>query len=60
MFRGKMLAFLKQAYASRQLRFPAALADLAQPRPFHSLLNLLRHKKWVVHAKAPSAGPNRC
>jgi len=59
MFRGKMLAFLKQAYASRQLRFPAALADLAQPRPFHSLLNLLRHKKWVVHAKPPFGGPEQ-
>jgi hypothetical protein len=59
MFRGKMLAFLKHAYARRQLRFPAALADLAQPRPFHSLLNLLRHKKWVVHAKPPFGGPEQ-
>ena len=59
MFRGKMLAFLKHAYARRQLRFPGALADLAQPRPFHSLLNLLRHKKWVVHAKPPFGGPEQ-
>jgi hypothetical protein len=59
MFRGKMLAFLKHAYARRHLRFPAALADLAQPRPFHSLLNLLRHKKWVVHAKPPFGGPEQ-
>ena len=59
MFRGKVLAFLKHAYASRQIRFPGALADLAQPRPFHSLLNLLRHKKWVVHAKPPFGGPEQ-
>jgi hypothetical protein len=59
MFRGKMLAFLKHAYARRQLRFHGALADLAQPRPFHSLLNLLRYKKWVVHAKPPFGGPEQ-
>jgi predicted Zn-ribbon and HTH transcriptional regulator len=59
MFRGKILAFLKQAYTSSQLRFPGTLADLAQPRPFHSLLNLLRHKKWVVHAKPPFGGPEQ-
>jgi Putative transposase len=59
MFRGKMLALLKHAYARRQLRFPGALADLAQPRPFHSLLNPLRHKKWVVYAKPPFGGPEQ-
>ena len=59
MFRGKMLAFLKHAYARRQLRFPGALADLAQSHPFHSLLNFLRHKKWVVHAKPPFGGPEQ-
>jgi hypothetical protein len=59
MFRGKMLAFLKHAYDRRQLRFPGSLADLAQPRPFHSLLNLLRHKKWVVYAKPPFGGPEQ-
>ena len=59
MFRGKMLAFLKHAYDRRQLRFPGALADLAQPRPFHSLLNPLRHKKWVVYAKPPFGGPEQ-
>jgi Putative transposase/Transposase zinc-binding domain len=59
MFRGKMLAFLMQAFTSNQLRFPGALAELAQPRPFHSLLNLLRHKKWVVHAKPPFGGPEQ-
>src|SRR5258708_40215053 len=59
MFRGKILAFLKQAYTSRQLRFPGTLADLAQPRPFRSLLNLLRHKKWVVHSKPPFGGPEQ-
>jgi hypothetical protein len=59
MFRGKILAFLKHAYARRQLRFPGSLADLAQPRPFQSLLNLLRHNKWVVHAKPPFGGPEQ-
>jgi hypothetical protein len=57
MFRGKLLAFLKQAYIRRQLRFPGTLAHLAEPHPFHSMLDLLRHKKWVVHAKPPFGGP---
>jgi len=57
MFRGKMLAFLKQAYAHQQLRFPGALAPLAQPARFHSMLSALRRKEWVVHAKPPFGGP---
>jgi hypothetical protein len=57
MFRGKMLAFLKQAYANQQLRFPGALAPLAPPARFHSMLSRLRRKEWVVHAQPPFGGP---
>jgi putative transposase len=57
MFRGKMLAFLKQAYANQKLRFPGALASLSEPARFHSMLSLLRGKEWVVHAKPPFGGP---
>jgi hypothetical protein len=57
LFRGKLLAFLKQAYARKQLRFPGALATLAEPRQFYTLLSRLRRQSWVVHAKPPFGGP---
>lgn len=57
LFRGKMLAFLKQAYTNQQLRFPGALAPLAHPARFHALLSRLRRKEWVVYAKPPFGGP---
>ena len=57
MFRGKMLAFLKHAYDNNQLRFPCTLAAVSKPGPFHAMISTLRHKKWVVYAKAPFGGP---
>jgi hypothetical protein len=57
LFRGKLLAFLQQAYATQQLCFPGALAALSQPCAFHSLLRRLRNQEWVVYAKPPFAGP---
>ncbi|MGC2528473.1 MAG: IS91 family transposase [Candidatus Acidiferrum sp.] len=57
MFRGKMLAFLRQAYENSQLRFPGKLAEYAKPGPFHRLISTLRHKKWVVYARPPFGGP---
>ena len=51
MFRGKMIAFLKEAHANQQLRFPR---DQASPP---RLLSGLRHKKWVVYARPPFGGP---
>ena len=38
MFRGKLLAFLKQSYRHNELCFSGKLAALSQPRAFHSLL----------------------
>jgi len=58
LFRGKMLAFLKQAYTNQQLRFPGALAPLACPARFHAMLSQLRRKEWVVYAKPPFGGPH--
>jgi hypothetical protein len=57
MFRGKLLAFLKQGYRGRQLCFPGTLAELSQPRAFHSLLHTLRRREWVVYSKPPFGGP---
>jgi len=57
MFRGKLLAYLKQAYRKKQLRFAGTLATLSPPHRFHALLRLLRSKEWVVYAKPPFGGP---
>lgn len=57
LFRGKLLAFLKQAYADNQLRFPGTIATLGEPRQFYALLSQLRCQRWVVHAKPPFGGP---
>ncbi len=56
-FRGKLLAFLKQSYRHNELRFSGTLAALSQPRAFHSLLSALRKKEWVVYSKPPFGGP---
>jgi Putative transposase/Transposase zinc-binding domain len=57
MFRGKLLAFLKQSYRRNQLCFPGKLVDLSAPRTFHSLLHTLRRREWVVYSKPPFGGP---
>ena len=38
LFRGKLLAFLRQAFAEGKLKFFGSLADLAQPARFHAWL----------------------
>jgi hypothetical protein len=57
MFRGKLLAFLKQSYRRGELCFPGNLTSLSTPRAFYSLLRSLRRKEWVVYSKPPFAGP---
>lgn len=57
MFRGKLLAFLKQAYQRKELCFAGRLSELATPPAFYSLLADLRRKEWVVYSKPPFGGP---
>jgi hypothetical protein len=57
LFRGKLLAFLKQSYRHNQLCFSGTLTALSQPRAFHALLSTLRSKEWVVYSKPPFGGP---
>ena len=57
LFRGKILALLQQAYKKGELRCLGTIANLADPRQFHSLLRRLRSMEWVVYAKPPFAGP---
>src|SRR5271165_5374813 len=57
MFRGKLLAFLKQSHRRDELCLGGHLAELSTPRAFHSLLGTLRRREWVVYSKPPFAGP---
>jgi putative transposase len=57
MFRGKLLAFLKQSYRRSELCFAGKLAELSTAHAFHSLLGSVRRKEWVVYSKPPFGGP---
>ena len=57
MFRGKLLAFLKQGYRRGDLCFAGKLSELSTPRAFHSLLGNMRRREWVVYSKPPFGGP---
>ena len=56
-FRGKLVAGLRQAFQNGRLHFPGTLAPLAQPKTFSAWLRLLFRKDWVVYAKRPFGGP---
>jgi hypothetical protein len=55
-FRGKFIAFLKQAFACGQLAFHGQLKALANPAYFEQLINQAVCHEWIVYAKRPFAG----
>jgi hypothetical protein len=57
LFRGKLLAFLRQAYDRGEFTWKEGLAALADPRQFAQFLTPLYQKEWVVYAKPPFGGP---
>ena len=57
MFRGKFLAFLREAYAKGRLRLGGSLKPLAVRATFDRFTLDLKDLKWVVYAKPPFAGP---
>ena len=59
LFRGKMLAMLMDAHDSDQLTFFNTHAGLAEKRTFKRFIAVLRRIHWVVHCKAPFAGPEQ-
>ncbi|MFC1525830.1 IS91 family transposase [Candidatus Latescibacterota bacterium] len=59
LFRGKMLAAVRGAYAAGELIFPGRIADLEQPRAFRRLLDSLYQQDWVVYCKPPFGGPQQ-
>src|SRR4029077_7957344 len=56
LLRGKLLAFLRQAYDRGELTWTGGLAPLADPRQFARFLTPLYQKEWVVYAKPPFGG----
>ena len=57
LFRGKFLAYLRQAFDSEKLRFHGMLAYLADPAAFRSFMQQTRKIEWVVYCKPPFGGP---
>ena len=57
LFRGKLLALFRQAFAEGKLEFFGQLADLAEPARFHAWLRKSKKTEWVVYAKPPFGGP---
>jgi len=57
-FRRLFLTALEKAYAAGKLQFFGSLETLRQPQTFTDYLTPLRHRDWVVYAKAPFGGPH--
>src|SRR5262249_22735431 len=55
-FRGKVLAGLRTAFAAGRLRFPGKLASLAEPEQFHRLLSEAARTDWVVYTQPHMGG----
>ncbi len=53
LFRGKYLAYLRQAYQHGRLVLTGRLQGLAQPSTWRAFVASLAQIEWVVYAKAP-------
>ncbi len=53
LFRGKYLAYLRQAYRNGRLVLAGQLKHLSEPRAWRALLEPIGKIDWVVYAKAP-------
>ena len=59
LYRGKLLAFLLEAYRGGTMEMHGALEPLRRPQVFRRLVRRVRRKNWVVYAKAPFGGAER-
>ena len=59
LFRGKVVAYLKQAYQAGALVFPGLIAPLQDGPCFQQLCRALYAQEWVVYCKPPFAGPEK-
>lgn len=53
LFRGKFLAYLKDAHEKGKLDFPGKIASLKEKRALNDLLKELYAQEWVVYCKPP-------
>ena len=56
-FRGKLVAGLRDAFRQGRLSFPGALQSLAPESAFRAWLRSLYRQSWVVYAKPPFGSP---
>ena len=57
LFRGKFLAYLKQAYRAKQLNFDGQIQEFNNSSNFQRCLDELYSKEWVVYCKPPFKSP---
>jgi len=57
LFRGKFLAYLKEAYEKGKLVFPGTIVHLKERSAFKSLLRDLYGQEWEVYCKPPFRSP---
>ena len=56
-FRGKLIYYLKQAFANGHLIFSGKIAHMANANEFERLIRKLWEKDWIVYSKKPFADP---
>jgi hypothetical protein len=56
-FRGKLVAGLREAFAQGRRHFPGALQPLATAGAFRAFLRSLYRQAWVIYAKPPFGSP---
>ncbi len=56
-FRGKVVAGLRDAFREKRLAFPGAFQALASESAFRTWLRSLHRQPWVVYAKPPFGSP---
>jgi hypothetical protein len=56
-FRGKLVAGLREAFQHGRLQFPGALQPFASEVAFRAFLRSLYRQSWVVYAKPPFGSP---
>src|SRR3954453_6462372 len=58
-FRDLFVDQLRAVFAHDELRFPASVAELADPAAFAARLEAMAEIDWVVYSKPPFAGPEQ-
>lgn len=59
LYRGKFLAYLREAACAGELKFAGVTAPLANPSAFAAFVREQRRKEWVVYAKPPFGSPQQ-